>query len=221
MSEPVEHHAVVVRRLRRSLAEQAHELTELARNRGHLGVRRDQCRQPITARQSFFEHRNPGHKTGHEGTSVSPAWRAAARQARRSSLDMRKDSRTCAVGATDTVSSEAATRAASGPKASARAALKNSDGETPRARACSTSAAFMPRKSTHISSRDEGVFTRDSRTCSERYAAVPPPLSCTHQRIHLPRRSQPSRRPFLAKNKRGVAVTGLRQGLTSFAGSPS
>jgi hypothetical protein len=104
---------------------------------------------------------------------------------------MRKDSRTCAVGAGETLSSEAATRAAPGPKASARAALKNSEGETPRARACSTSAALMPRKSTHISSRDEGVFTRDSRTRSERYAAVPPPLSCTHQRIHLPRRSQP------------------------------
>jgi hypothetical protein len=72
VSDPVEHHAVFVRRLRRPLAKEAHELTELPRNGRHLGVRRDQCRQPLTARASFFQHRNPSHKTRHEGTRRQP-----------------------------------------------------------------------------------------------------------------------------------------------------
>jgi hypothetical protein len=63
--------------------------------------------------------------------------------------------------------------------ASARAALKSPEGEMPRARACSTSAAFVPRKSTQISSLDEGVFTRWLPAREACDTSAPRRLSCT------------------------------------------
>lgn len=68
---------------------------------------------------------------------------------------MRRDSRTQGSGVGGEVFGADPTTLTADLNASARAARTNSEGETPRARACSTSAAFMPRRSTVRRSRLE------------------------------------------------------------------
>ena len=133
---------------------------------------------------SARQHRNAGRRGRHEG-----AWRQSRLSGARQ--DLRAVARpTCAAtawsrafGAADDVSARRTAQPPPSSTASASAAARTPKAQTPRARAAPTSAAFMPRMSTLISSRDERCLhprlpTREA--CDDIGAAAPILHSPTH-----------------------------------------
>jgi hypothetical protein len=124
----------------------------------------------------FVSAGTPATRPAMKAPGGRPAWRAAARMTSASSRLMRNDNLTwLSIGTAAVVAVRSKPDESDCPRASTKASRTRSDGETPRARARSNSAAFRPCKSTLMRSRDEGAIPEptDMRCVSDNGATAP------------------------------------------------